>query len=348
LGLSPGDVHDVYIDSDSDVNVLGPENDTSIRSLLVGGGNGEVLLQLQGSELAANSVEVLLGGTLTGTGSIQSTLDMSGILVPGDSPGSMHVQGTLKLRESSLLKVEVDGPEDGQFDQITVLDDLSMQGELSVSADPSNLEPNQEFVIIKVGGSTDGQFIGLDEGDMVGSFGGINLHISYSGGDGNDVALYTEVGQQIITASSYTAFRGFLLSGTLADTFQSDNSYLRFQPGITLFPSEPPVWLIFEGSLPTDQPNTLSVRVEARVNTLGLVQTIDMFNWTNGQYANVSTTNASLNSDGILTIDLTENISRFVRPVSGLMRTRIGWKANGPVFLFPWTASVDQVVWIME
>jgi len=134
----------------------------------------------------------------------------------------------------------------------------------------------------------------------------------------------------------------------LADTFQSDNSYLRYQPGITLFPSEPPVWLIFDANLPTDQPNTLSVRVEARVNTLGLVQTIDMFNWTNGQYANVSTTNASLNSDGILTIDLTENISRFVRPGTGLVRTRIGWKGNGPVFLFPWTASIDQVVWIME
>jgi hypothetical protein len=41
-------------------------------------------------------------------------------------------------------------------------------------------------------------------------------------------------------ANQYNVFRGFHVGGALSDTFESDDSYLKFNPGITFFPTEPP------------------------------------------------------------------------------------------------------------
>jgi len=148
-----------------------------------------------------------------------------------------------------------------------------------------------------------------------------------------------------VTADSFSTFRGFHLSGTLEDSFTSDDEYLKFNPGITLFPTEPPVWLIFNGTLPSDSPATLKIRLEARANTVGLNQTIQSFNWNTNQYEQVSSTNASVNTDSVVTVDLTNGIGSYVQQGTGAVRVRLGWRATGPVFLFPWTICVDQVVW---
>jgi len=47
------------------------------------------------------------------------------------------------------------------------------------------------FNLLRVEGTLTGEYDGLGEGDLVGSFGGENLFITYAGGDGNDVALFT-------------------------------------------------------------------------------------------------------------------------------------------------------------
>jgi hypothetical protein len=53
------------------------------------------------------------------------------------------------------------------------------------------LGPDLSFLIINVQGTRTGTFAGLEEGETVASFGGWNLHVSYTGGNGNDVVLYT-------------------------------------------------------------------------------------------------------------------------------------------------------------
>ena len=47
--------------------------------------------------------------------------------------------------------------------------------------------------VISVGGGLTGTFTGLGEGGLVDNFGGEDLFITYQGGDGNDVALFTAV-----------------------------------------------------------------------------------------------------------------------------------------------------------
>jgi hypothetical protein len=191
-----------------------------------------------------------------------------------------------------------------------------------------------------------GQQIEYPGGDAVINFGGNGWQFLTPPQD-HSFRTYVDTvgGVEMVTADSYSTFRGLHVSGTLEDTFASDNKYLKFNPGITLSPTEPPVWLIFNGTLPTDSPATLSIKLEAKTNTLGLNQTIDAFNWNSQQYQQVSSTNASFNTDSVVTVDLTTGIGSYVQPATGAVRVRIGWRATGPVVLFPWTICVDQVVW---
>lgn len=151
--------------------------------------------------------------------------------------------------------------------------------------------------------------------------------------------------QTSIEPDSLTVLRGFHISGDLSDAQESDDSYLKFNPGITLSPTEPPVWIEFSGTLKSDSPATLSVTLEASVDTVGLTQTIEMFNWNTDQYEEVDAQSASLNFDSVATIDLTANIAAYVERGTGAVKTRAGWRATGIIFVYPWTTCIDQVVW---
>lgn len=146
-------------------------------------------------------------------------------------------------------------------------------------------------------------------------------------------------------SDSYNITRGILSSGSLQDTFESDNLYLKFRPGLTLNSSEPPVWLEFESVLSTDAPSSLSVILEASANTVGLTQSIEMFNWNAGQYEQVDSRAVAFNGDLVVDIDLATGISDYVQSGTGAVKTRAGWRATGLILLFPWTVCIDQVAW---
>lgn len=146
-------------------------------------------------------------------------------------------------------------------------------------------------------------------------------------------------------ADSFNIFRGILESGTLESTFDSDDSHLNFFPGLTLNSVEPPVWIEFSGDLASESPSSMSITMEASANTSGLTQTIEMFNWNTGQYELVDSQSASVNSDSVVEVDLTSESTNYVQSGTAAVKSRIGFKATGLIFLFPWTASIDQQVW---
>ena len=149
---------------------------------------------------------------------------------------------------------------------------------------------------------------------------------------------------QEIFADQLNVIRGIQISGSIADTYQSDDSYLQFKPGITLSSPEPPVWLEFTGTLPNEHPASLAFSIESKANTVGLVQTIELFNFQSGNYEEVDSSQATI-IDSLFEIQATGNIGRFVEAGSGKVKTRLAWRASGPVLLFPWTVSIDHIQW---
>jgi len=111
---------------------------------------------------------------------------------PGASPGVVPFEGHIALGAANTLAIELAGMLDGQFDRLNVLGDAQLDGALAVSLlDGFELAANQSFTILDVGGALTGLFDGLGEGELVGNFGDTDLWITYAGGDGNDVALFT-------------------------------------------------------------------------------------------------------------------------------------------------------------
>ena len=150
-----------------------------------------------------------------------------------------------------------------------------------------------------------------------------------------------------VNADSLNVVRGFQVGGTLADVQQSDNSYLEFQPGITLNPDEPPVWLEFTGTSPTDGPASLSFKIESHADTVGIGKSIEFYNYLSGSYEMVHSA-AETTADSVVAIQVDGDISRFVESGTGQLKVRLGWLTQGPVLLFPWTISLDQLNWTVN
>jgi len=153
-------------------------------------------------------------GDFTGAGSFTGTGDVffEGDLRPGNSPDIVSFEGDVFLGTGAMSFIELGGLDLGEFDRFEIAGDFSLNGALDVSLiDGFALGFSQEFLIADITGTRDGFFDGLSEGDLVGNFGGQDLFISYSAGDGNDISLFTAVPEP----GSATIIGVFLLGALL-------------------------------------------------------------------------------------------------------------------------------------
>ncbi len=167
------------------------------------GSNGTATIAGAGSQW--NMDALYIGGSTTQPGG-DATLNIS-------SGGEVNVSGlttvwptsTLNLEAGSLssgelnletgasVDIRIDGVGLGSFGRFTTSSETTFGGNLNVTlGEEFILEPGQQFLIADVGGTAMGQFDNLSEGDVVGSYNGVELIITYAGGDGNDVELYTQ------------------------------------------------------------------------------------------------------------------------------------------------------------
>ena len=129
-------------------------------------------------------------GNYTGTG----TVFFEGDLRPGNSPDVVSFEGNVTIGSTASTLLEIAGQQLGDFDRLEIAGDLDLSGELQVWLSGGfELTPNQQFEVFDIAGMRQGMFANFDEGDLVGTFGGQELFITYSAGDGNDIALFTAI-----------------------------------------------------------------------------------------------------------------------------------------------------------
>ena len=270
LGIAPDEVHDVVIDPESDIEVLGPWTDITVKSLVIGSSTGApaaLSLLVGGDVTVVNTCTVMPGGAvvigdgrsfaagdivnhgavtfqsgvggvfgeavngpggsivagagaeawmhgpldnqgvvdvaagagihlagLTGNGcSGGGTVWLGGEVRAGRCIGVMNFGGNVVFEPGSLTYIGLNAAAAlPTHDLIVVEGDLTLGGSLVLEscAAPAWLIPGQRFKIIDVMGTATGRFLGLDEGAQAAIFDGMPLHITYVGGDGNDVELY--------------------------------------------------------------------------------------------------------------------------------------------------------------
>ena len=192
------------------------------------------------------STSTLLG-RLCGSGVFEGEGDVTILseFAPGNSPGLVSFESDLAFGAGATTEIELAGTLRStamqtsaldRFDAFDVGGTLTLGGDLEIALlDGFDVESGQEFIIADVDDALVGQFNGLDEGAMVGNFGGTDLFISYVAGDGNDVALFTAAASEIflgdanqdgvVDFSDIPAFIAILLAGDFleeADVNQDD------------------------------------------------------------------------------------------------------------------------------
>ena len=154
-------------------------------------------------------------GTLNGTGHIIGSYTDHGQTKPGNSAGVLTIDGDYFKVEGSK-EIELGGLFDGggdksltDHDWLDVTGNVDLVGTLDVKLiDGFKLHRGNVFNFLRVGGTLTGQYDGLGEGDLVRNFGGQDLFITYGGGDGNDVALFTNAVPEPTTAIIWSMLAG--------------------------------------------------------------------------------------------------------------------------------------------
>jgi hypothetical protein len=149
--------------------------------------------------------------------------------------------------------------------------------------------------------------------------------------------------QETVTPYAYSFFRGFSVSGKVSDLWISDDKRVIGQAGITLSGTEAPVQLILNGISPYSSATDLKIDVESGVTASGLVQSVELYDFTANAYVQVDSRTATTSDSAIEVTAPSPN--RFIQAGSRAMRARIGLRAPGPVSNYPWRGQFDQVVW---
>jgi hypothetical protein len=148
-----------------------------------------------GSTLLVNEATVTGGGLIDADVLLETdaqTIERS-VIAPGGagSIGSLSITGQLTTTADSNLVFDIHGSSAGAFDQLLV-GSAELDGELTVQLlHRLPLVFDQEYLLIDVLGSLTSEFNTLSEGAVVAESLGMELKITYAGGDGNDVVLYT-------------------------------------------------------------------------------------------------------------------------------------------------------------
>jgi hypothetical protein len=130
--------------------------------------------------------------------------------------GDNSVSGSLMMATGDSLAIRLGGTSPQLSDSLSIGGNASLAGALGVSLQSGfTLAPSQSFTIVDVGGTASGNFAGFGEGALVGTFGGTELFITYTGGNGNDVALFAQAPvlpgdynqNGVVDAADYTVWR---------------------------------------------------------------------------------------------------------------------------------------------
>ena len=140
-------------------------------------------------EIAGDKARFTMSGGDLQAGAVIGNLFLEGGTFSPAAALETTVAGNLTLFSGSALAIDIDGTGAGQFDQIDVSGDLLITGVLDLAIGAYTPTPGDVIPIGLVDGTLAGQFAGLGEDDIAATIGNVDLRISYTAGDGNDISL---------------------------------------------------------------------------------------------------------------------------------------------------------------
>ncbi len=139
-------------------------------------------LIVNGSIASSSVVTVAAGATLGGSGTVPTTVINGGTLSPGNSPGTLTVNGNLTLNPGSTYVAEVQG---AVADRVAVTGTAALAGTLRIVPLGGAYTFNSPYTLLSAAGGLGGS--SFSPVDMTGSFGdGVTTGVNYTA---NEVRL---------------------------------------------------------------------------------------------------------------------------------------------------------------
>jgi hypothetical protein len=153
-----------------------------------------------------------------------------------------------------------------------------------------------------------------------------------------------DVGTEPVSPKSYSIIRGIQFGpGQLQDVIESDDQRISVRPGVVFTTAQPPVEIQFDAVAPYATTTQLSATIECRASSASINYTVFGWNYSTSQWVDVGT-GAFTTSDANVQVAF-PNAAQYIEAGTRSMRLKLAAKAGGPVFVYPWTADVDKVVW---
>ncbi|MGI8923277.1 MAG: hypothetical protein ACR2HJ_04430 [Fimbriimonadales bacterium] len=147
-----------------------------------------------------------------------------------------------------------------------------------------------------------------------------------------------------VVPTSYSMFRGSVISGNLGSLQNSDDNRLVMRPGAVFTNAEPPIQIILNATAPTSSPSWFSFSLESNASIVNAEQKISLYNYVTGLYE-VLNTRLATTSDGTVTVNVTSDTARFIQPLTRAIKARVSYRALGSTFVYPWLGRIDRAWW---
>lgn len=144
--------------------------------------------------------------------------------------------------------------------------------------------------------------------------------------------------------SSFTYNPGTPVSGETSDLWDSDNVYVVAGPGITFSTAQSPLRMELTSTSTTTAPTRVAMQIENRSTSASIRQQVEFWNYNTGAWVLADTRNTTT-TDSIIEVEAPGTAAHYVHSVTRQMKTRLSYKAMGPVFSYPWRSFWDQAVW---
>lgn len=123
-------------------------------TLRIDGTNQNSNATVNGGKLVVNgtlngSTTIASAGTLGGAGTLVGDVTNNGTIAPGNSPGTLTINGNYTSGAGSVLQMEVDG---STFDRLVITGDATIDGTLQLLGGPYRQGQNYDF--LQVNGAT--------------------------------------------------------------------------------------------------------------------------------------------------------------------------------------------------
>ena len=279
----------------------------------------------------------LPGGTLAGGGTVDAAAvnNTSGVVSPGNSAGTLTIDGDYNQSNGSALQIELGGLDSGvDSDLLVVTGNASLGGALVLQSTNGFIPDPGDSITILTADSISGEFVRILPAQ---EFCNLGFTITYT-------ATTVEVTVfDAVSTDEFSFFNGTLIGGTLNDLIDSDDSRVRARSEFGFLSSEPNVLELRAGFTTVASPNELTIIFEGRVNNPNASVRVRMRNWDTNSFNQVDAFTMPTPNVDVRRLITGIPADDFIRSSDGKMEVAVRQVVIATFSLSGFISSFDQL-----